>query len=496
MLKMSHLPRKIPDCDLWTRTLASSEYEVCTCPSRADMPRTAGRMGFSGCRSENFDGKAQNQWPGKMAKYICVGAPLLIFVFFGGAPGFRQNGFLKIDKFSLKPLKNVVPNCRGSKTHFGALGSGTSHVRSGSNMVPKYFSLNWHFLSHSPSKWQGELFRFSCLFPFWAQVPFDSFHGCILFCNNNFCNYSFLFCFIFVVFAGCVCFFLLVSLLLILLRHFFSLMTSVFWFFFLFFFFAFAFHVFSSGCLSYPFPVSLPSLVFLSVIHPYLVLMFSFVLCFLFVSRLNLFLLCVFSPCSSSFLIFCVFFSPGPRVHLKRTTMERTTIWAHFVAFRGSLRKCPLRKIILYFFFCGFLSSTEHVFVRYIWNLFWGRKGLFVVVVVVSYLLFYHCFGVWWRAFFLSNLSLAPAFLGFVLFCVRVFSILGASVSLEFCWGLFLFCLSSSSSVAVSSLLCGRAGFSTSCLGCLFLRVGFGAFIFWLTLLGGRSGRANREGSI
>ena len=38
--------------------------------------------------------------------------------------------------------------------------------------------------------------------------------------------------------------------------------------------------------------------------------------------------------------------------------------------------------------------------------------------------------------------------------------------------------------------------FVTSCLGCLFLRVGFGAFILWLTLLGGRSGRANREGSI
>ena len=59
-----------------------------------------------------------------------------------------------------------------------------------------------------------------------------------------------------------------------------------------------------------------------------------------------------------------------------------------------------------------------------------------------------------------------------------------------------MFYLSFSSWVAVSSLLCGRAGFSTSCLGCLFLRVGFGAFIFWLTLLGGRSGRANREGSI
>ena len=32
------------------------------------MPRIAGKMGFSGLRSRNFDGKAQNQGPGKMAK--------------------------------------------------------------------------------------------------------------------------------------------------------------------------------------------------------------------------------------------------------------------------------------------------------------------------------------------------------------------------------------------------------------------------------------------
>ena len=69
------------------------------------MPRTAGRMGFSGLRSRNFDGKAQNQGPGKLAKYICVGAPLLIWCFLVARLDFAKNGFLEIDKFSLKTLK-------------------------------------------------------------------------------------------------------------------------------------------------------------------------------------------------------------------------------------------------------------------------------------------------------------------------------------------------------------------------------------------------------
>ena len=129
-----------------------------------------------------------------------------------------------------------------------------------------------------------------------------------VFCNN-FCNLSFLLSFIFVVFAGCV-FFLLVSLLLIILRHSFlsldfcllvflacslsSFLRSMFFFLLL---------VLSSSCFF------CPSLMFLSVTRPYLVLMFPFVLCFLFVSRLIFFLLCVFSPCSSSFSSF-VFSSP------------------------------------------------------------------------------------------------------------------------------------------------------------------------------------------
>ena len=105
MLNMRHLPRKNPDFDTSTYTLGSDKFEVCSCPWRADMPRTAGRMGFSGSRSRNFYGNAQNQGPGKMAKYICVGAPLLILCVFVARLAFARNGVFKIDQFSLKPLK-------------------------------------------------------------------------------------------------------------------------------------------------------------------------------------------------------------------------------------------------------------------------------------------------------------------------------------------------------------------------------------------------------
>ena len=53
-------------------------------------PELRGEWVFQVAGRKVWNGKAQNQGPGKMAKYICVGAPLLIFVFFGGAPGFRQ----------------------------------------------------------------------------------------------------------------------------------------------------------------------------------------------------------------------------------------------------------------------------------------------------------------------------------------------------------------------------------------------------------------------
>ena len=123
MLKMRHLRRKIPDCDTSSYTLGSGLYQGRSRLSRADMPRTAGRMRFWGSQSRNFHGKAQNQGPGKMAKYICVGAPLLILCVFVARLAFAKNGVFKIDNFSLKPLKTQCETV---------------------TVVPKYFSLNWH----------------------------------------------------------------------------------------------------------------------------------------------------------------------------------------------------------------------------------------------------------------------------------------------------------------------------------------------------------------
>ena len=122
---------------------------------------------------------------------------------------FAKNGLLKIDEFSLKPTENVVPNCRGSKTHFGALGSGTSHVKSGSNMVPKYFSLNWRFLVHSPSRRQGELFHFLAFSLLEHRSLFIVFM--VAFCSAITTSIFPFVLFHFVVFAGCVCFFVGVS---------------------------------------------------------------------------------------------------------------------------------------------------------------------------------------------------------------------------------------------------------------------------------------------
>ena len=111
---------------------------------------------------------------------------------------------------------------------------------------------------------------------------------------------------------------------------------------------------YSSSCLSYPPPVfSFSSVSFcgspLSCFYVFLVL------CFLFVSHLNVFALC-FSSFFLLFLIFCVFFSPGPRVRLKRTTMERTTI-SLCLPF-GDLCENVLCAKLLFFFVDSFCSQN------------------------------------------------------------------------------------------------------------------------------------------
>ena len=98
--------KKNPDYDTSTYTLASDEYEVCTCPSRADMPRTAGRMGFFRFAVSKF------RWKGpktrnleKWQNIFVLARPSSFCAFWWRAWISPKNGFLKIDKFSLKPLK-------------------------------------------------------------------------------------------------------------------------------------------------------------------------------------------------------------------------------------------------------------------------------------------------------------------------------------------------------------------------------------------------------
>ena len=194
-------------------------------------------------------------------------------------------------------------------------------------------------------------------------------------------------------------------------------------------------------------------------------------------------LLCVFSSLFLLFLIFYVFFSPRPRVRLKRTTMERATI--SFCLPFGDLRENVLCAKLLFMF--SFVDSfcLQNMFLLDILGIcFEGVRDSLLLLICCR------CFGVWWRAFFLSNLSLVPAFLGFVLFYVRVFFILGASASFEFCWGLFF--------VLLIFLI----------LGCCFFAAvwsyWFFNFMSWLVVCASRlrcchfvvNLRANREGSI
>ena len=185
--------------------------------------RIAFQIFWGGLRMRNFAENAIKGgfsiFPGKMAKYICVGAPPPHFARFGGAPGFRQKRVFENRQIFAETTENVVRNGRGSKTHFCTVGLEIGHLRSGSNIVPIYFCFDWHFLSHSPRRGLGELFYFSCFSLFSAQVPFYIFIVAFSSATTSaicpFCCVSFLLFLLVVSVKN----FLLVSLLLILLRH-------------------------------------------------------------------------------------------------------------------------------------------------------------------------------------------------------------------------------------------------------------------------------------
>ena len=134
---------------------------------------------------------------------------------FVGAPGFRQKRVFQKRAIFAETTANVVPNGRGSKTHFCTVGFEIGHLTSASNIVPKYFSLNWHFLSHSSRRRLGELFYFLAFSLFSSLSIFFTvaFSSATTSGICPFCSFSFLL-FLLVVFV----FFWLVSLLLLLLR--------------------------------------------------------------------------------------------------------------------------------------------------------------------------------------------------------------------------------------------------------------------------------------
>ena len=222
--------------------------------------------------------------------------------------------------------------------------------------------------------------------------------------------------------------FLLVPLLLILLPPFpFSLQFSLVLFFLLSFFFF--------GVIYFLVLVFLLFLLFIFLLLCVLLLItyattiFSFFACISFDCSCR----CVFLlvPPLSDF--FVPFFSPGSRVHLKRKTLETTSI--SFCLPLGELCKNILSHSY------SLLFPLVDVFVGCSWEYVLREQGIYCCFFVIV------GFGVWKRAFFRSNLSLVPAFFGthcrlcscssyFLCFCLCV----------ALCHGFCFLCFQNSSS--------------------------------------------------
>ena len=397
-------------------------------------------------------------------------APILIFVFLGGAPGFcNKKGFLF--EFA-ETTENVVPKWQGQRRSFCTEGSEMGYSRSGSKMVPTYFS------SHCTSfPIHLHVHKENCLISLAFSLLEDrslsiKFNDCFLLCNK-YLLFSWLcsiYLFLLVVFVA-----FLVLLLLIIIHH------SLFWC--LFFFSPWSFVVFLLSrvtcLLSFVIVIFLLLLIFLLLFFLFLItsysyycswFVFSFFACILF----DCSCCCVISAYSSSFLS-CFFFSPGP----PRARTWKGKLWKKtsisFFASEGSLRRCPVKKSLFLLFVCGFRLSTKHVLFDVLEICFEGVRDyllLFVCCYFVA-LLFE-------KTIFRSNLSLVPGLFGLVVFSLFVLFLFFVFVRVR-CFlasALFLWNALPGQSlphlgIVFSSLLCPHAASSTSCLGCSFVRVGF-----------------------
>ena len=172
-----------------------------------------------------------------------------------------------------------------------------------------------------------------------------------------FCCVSFLLLLlvVFVFFGWCLCFWFYFVIP-------FSLLTSVFFFFFFFFFCPVLLLLFCVACFFFLFFVL--SFVFLFLCF-FLWLATIFFFCFLFSFVFILYLVSFFVALCSCLLFplshVLSFFSPSPHVRLKRNTNEKNNYLILF-ACRGSFRKCPLRKIIVSFFFCWVSCCSQNMY--------------------------------------------------------------------------------------------------------------------------------------
>ena len=104
--------------------------------------QNSGEMGFLHFQSQTCHTKLKIGVLEKMPKCMCWAAPILIFVFFGGAPGFSQQQVSKMDRFWLKPLKTECQSGDAAKRNFCTEGSEIGYLSNGNKMVPRYFSLH------------------------------------------------------------------------------------------------------------------------------------------------------------------------------------------------------------------------------------------------------------------------------------------------------------------------------------------------------------------
>ena len=112
------------------------------------MPRIAGATGVCMFPILKWPHEPQNQGLEKNGPHIffcrALGA-IANLCFWVARLDFAKKRVLKIDRISLKPLKNIVPNWRGRKHRVWIGGPKMGHLRSGSKRGAIY--LSFHFTS-------------------------------------------------------------------------------------------------------------------------------------------------------------------------------------------------------------------------------------------------------------------------------------------------------------------------------------------------------------